>query len=142
MVGSSPAGAPDPRPALPPAGATPEVPEEAADRPGPPSAPLCCCCLHLGPSRRFSVHKQPGERTPPVVGQPPAAIAEDKTKEKFIIYTIIQRAVLNLCANTVYFTVTTLYRIERYDTIPVLPLLNLRGHWHINQLSDLSFDLL
>lgn len=95
MVGSSPAGGPDLRLALPPAGATPEAPVGAADRPGPPSAPPCCCCSHLGPGKRFLVHKQPGERTPPAVGQPPNATAEEKKSEEF---TIIQRTASHLCA--------------------------------------------
>lgn len=99
MVGSSPVGGPDPRLALPPAGATPEAPEGAADRPGPPSAPPCCCCLHLGPGKRFLVHKQPGERTPPAVGQLPNAIAEEKKSEES---TIIQHNASHLCA--VYVT--------------------------------------
>lgn len=123
MVGSFPAGGPDPRLALPPAGATPEAPEGATDRPGPPSAPPCCCCSHLGPGKRSLVHKQPGERTPPAVGQLPNATAEEKKWEEF---TIIQRTASHLCAilcTLLCFNI--LYHIKLYCTVPVMPFLNL-----------------
>lgn len=116
MVGSSPAGGPGPRLALPPAEATPEEPEGAADRPGPPSAPPCCCCSHLGPGKRSLVHKQPGERTPPAVGQPPNATAEEKKSEEF---TIIPRASSHLSA------ILCTFLCFNTLSMPVMPFLNL-----------------
>lgn len=132
MVGSSPAGGLGLKLALPPEGATLEEPEEAADRPGPLSAPPCCCCLHLGPGKRSLVHKQPGERTPPAEGQLPNATAEEEKIRR--VHHNSTRCVSEILRTFLRFN--TLDCPKLYCTMPVIPFLNL------SQIRDILISFL